>query len=143
MIHHHKCSRPILPSNEQSTHAWLMGEWICVFARTTVFELLRPDNTSHSPLTEARGRAAVRANTHIPVTTHILVTAHTRFTSFEVRGSVTFVSVCAESPPGPSRAIAGDSARPPGRAQPAGKAQPGRAVSDDVTLRGAGRHLSS
>ena len=77
----------------------------------------------------------VGANTHIPVTTHILVTAHTRFTSFEVRGSVTFVSVCAESPPGPSRAIAGDSARPPGRAQPAGKAQPG-AVSDDATLLG-------
>ena len=64
-----------------------------MFARTTVFELLRPDNTSHSPLTKARGRVAVRANTHIPVTTHILVTAHTRFTSFEVRGSVSFVSV--------------------------------------------------
>jgi hypothetical protein len=92
---------------------------------------------SLSPLAEARGRSLCfsRANTHIPVTTHILVTAHTRFTSFEVRGSVTFVSVCAESPPGPSRAIAGDSARPPGRAQPAGKAQPG-AVSDDVTLLG-------
>ena len=85
---------------------------------------------SHSPLAEARGRVRRRANPHI------LVTAHTRFTSFEVRGSVSFVSVCAdERPPGPSRAMAGDSARPPGRAQPAGKAQPG-AVSDDTTLRG-------
>ena len=63
--------------------------------------------------------------------------AHTQVHLIEVRGSVSFVSVCW-SPPGPSRVIGGDSARrqpaghrlPASRAgpQPAGKAQPGTRV---------------